>query len=99
MRLITGRNHEHFNLDGGMSMGPKYVIRPAKDPMAREPEDGFVMQLLKETLCRARLDEEARLWRITGMTGRSVLMQFSATYAEWEVECKALLKEAVESES
>lgn len=99
MRLVTGRNHEHFNLDGGMPQGVGYVVRPAKDPIAREPEDGMIGLLLRRTLCRARLDEEARLWRITGMTGRSVLMQFSASFGEWESECNQLLKEALASES
>ncbi len=99
VRLITGRNHAHFNLDGGMSQGPKYIVRPAKDPVAREPEDTLIGLLLKRTLCRAKLDEEARLWRITGMTGRSVLMQFSASFGEWESECNRLLKEALVGES
>lgn len=81
-----------------MSQGPKYIMRPARDPIAQEPEDGLIVALLKATLCRARLDEEARLWRITGMTGRSVLMVFSATYADWQKECEQLLKEAMEQD-
>lgn len=103
MRITGQQRHPHFNLDGGAPQGPKYIIRPAKDPMAKAPEDSLILALLTATLCRAKLDEDARLWRVTGMTGRYVLLSLGATYAEWERECNALLaeaiKEAVQDES
>lgn len=96
MRLITGRNHAHFNLDGGMSQGPKYIVRPARDPIAQEPEDGQIKALLQRCLCRAKLGEGC--WEVTGVSGRMVRFSFDATFDEWTKLCEQLLKEAMDQD-
>lgn len=93
MRLITGRNHADFNLDGGMSQGPKYMVRPAKDPIARAPEDEQINILLRTTLCRARAHEGT--WEITGVSGAVKCVEYSASYETWSLTCRELLKIAI----
>lgn len=95
MRIMTGRNHPQFNLDGGMCSGPKVTIRAAKDPIAQEPEDLALKALLKRTLCRAKLGEGC--WEVTSVGGRVVRFSFDAPFSEWTKLCEQLLKEAMEN--
>src|SRR5690349_3774580 len=67
MRMITGRNHPHFNLDGGMPQGIKTVVRAAKDPVTVRPQDEAINVLLQRTLCRAKLELDC--WEVTSVTG------------------------------
>lgn len=91
MRLITGRNHPNFNLDGGMPQGLKTVVRAAKDSIAEEPQDDTIKALLRDTLCRAKLDRETQRWKVTSVLGMEKLLPYGAPLSEWETTCKALL--------
>lgn len=94
MRVTGQARHAHFNLDGGSPQGPKFIIRPARDPITKEITDEAVLALLQRTLCRAKLGEGA--WEVTSVKGKVVNIAFSAVFAEWIKTCELLLKEALE---
>lgn len=91
MRLITGRNHPNFNLNGGLPQGIKTVVRAAKDPIALEPQDEAIMALLQSTLCRAKLDHETQQWEVTSVLGAKKLVPYGASIGDWKEACKVLL--------
>jgi len=102
MRMMTGRPQMdkggfQFNLDGGMSQGPKYIARPARDPIAQEPEDVQIKALLQRCLCRAKLATDC--WEVTSVTGTVKTLSFSASYAQWKHTCENLLLESLLSPS
>lgn len=98
MRLLTGRNHPNFNLDGGLPQGIKTVIRAAKDPIARVPQDEEIIALLQRTLCRAKLGELG-CWEVTSVTGMEIAIPYSAPFSEWKKECENLLAEAMKDDT
>lgn len=95
MRLMTGRNHPQFNLDGGMPQGSKTVIRAAKDPICEEPQDPAIQALLQRTLCRAKLDRESQQWEITSVIGTVAYIGYGAVFQDWLDVCENLLAEAM----
>lgn len=96
MRLMTGRNHPNFDLDGGMPQGPKTVIRAARDPIAPEPEDPQIQALLQRTLCHAILDREEQRWEVRSVIGTVDYVPYGGTYDDWVKTCEALLAEAMD---
>lgn len=97
MRLIAGHQHPQFDLNGGMPAGHTTVIRAAKDPIAREPEDPRIIALLRRTLCRATLSMDTNSWRITGVEGGERDVSLGATFEEWVKPCEELLTEALKN--
>ena len=98
MRLIAGHAHPQFDLNGAMPAGVTTVIRAAKDPIAKVPEDERILALLQRTLCRAKLDGEGQQWEVTSVLGLTDHLAFGATYEEWVSVCEALLAEAMDHE-
>lgn len=100
MRMLTGRvGFEkpgfNFNLDDARPAGPQTVIRAAKDPIAREPEDARIKALLVRTLCRGRLADDRSQWEISGVTGQVYMLSLGAPYELWETACTGLLNQAM----
>lgn len=98
MRLMTGRNHPNFDLDGGMPQGVKTVIRAAKDPISDVPQDWSILQLLQRTLCRAKLDRDSQQWEITSVIGTVAYLSYGAVYQDWQDVCDRLFDEAMKSD-
>lgn len=95
MRLMTGRNHPDFDLDGGLPQGIKTVIRAARDPICETPQDTAIIALLQRTLCRAKLDRESQQWEITSVIGTVAYLPYGALFQDWMDVCENLLAEAM----
>lgn len=89
--MLTGRNHPNFNLDGGMPQGIKTVVRAAKDSIAEAPQDELIVALLRDTLCRAKLDRDTQQWQVTSVLGMIKHLPYGASLEDWQAACKELL--------
>lgn len=103
MRMLVGRpqlakDGFEFNLDGARPAGPQTVIRAAKDPVAREPQDEEIKALLQRTLTRAKLNDDSTAWEVTGVTGERGEIPLGAPLAAWVQQCEKLLVEAMTHE-
>lgn len=92
-RPLMDKGDFQFNLDGGMSQGPKHIVKPARDPIAQVPEDPQIIALLQRCLCRAKLGEGC--WEITSVTGKVTTVSLGATLGMWTHVCENLLKAAM----
>ena len=99
MRMLTGRSHPDFNLDGGMPQGIKTVVRAARDPMASEPTEPAIRDLLQRTLTRAKLSEDRTGWEIQSVSGKAVMIPLGATTELWTSTCEKLLEEAMSDDT
>ena len=100
MRTLVGRpqlekDGFQFNLDGARPAGPQTVIKAAKDPISRFPQDEAINVLLRRTLTRAKLSEDNTQWEIEGMTGQIYTLSLGAPYELWETACQGLLNQAM----
>lgn len=91
MRLLTGRAHPNFNLNGGLPQGIKTVVRAAKDSIAEAPQDETINALLRDTLCRAKLDRDTQQWKVESVLGMVKMLPYGASLEMWQAACKELL--------
>lgn len=90
---FSGQRHPNFNLDGGMSAGPKNIIRAAKDPVSL-PQGADVLELLSKSLCRVTLGENC--YEVRGMDGTVINIPYGVSMDVWVKTCAELLKLALD---
>ncbi len=100
MRFDIGRNHPHFNLNGGVNgYSPndyKRVVRAAKDPVAI-PTDPIIVGIAERCLCHLGLGEDC--FTLTNVYGVVREIPYGASVAEWTKIAEELLALAIEEDS
>lgn len=93
MRFDGGRNHEHFNLDGGLPRGPTHIVYAAKDPV-QVPTQPEIVEGAEKALCTIKVGVNEYV--VTNVYGHMKAVPFGAPIESWDAVFSDLLKQAMD---